>query len=644
MTHVDDMYGTWFIDYASYVILERAVPHINDGLKPVQRRILHVLKTMDDGRLHKVANIAGTATAYHPHGNVAIEDALVQLGQKKLLIDTQGNWGNPLTADNAAAARYIEARLSEFAKEVVFNAKTTEWQLSYDGRKKEPVTLPVKFPLLLLQGAEGIAVGLACRILPHNFIELIDACIAVLEKKPYDLLPDFRSGGIMDASEYNGGLRGGRVRVRARIEKRRANLLAVTEIPYSTTTVSLMDSILSANEKGKIKIQRLEDTTSSEIEILVHLPSGTDTDNAIRALYAFTDCEVAISPNSCVIDDSKPRFLPVNDLVMHAAKRSRDLLKLELQIQLNELEEKWHSASLERIFIEKRIYRDIEECETWEAVLKAIRQGLRPYAKSLKRKVTDDDITRLTEIRIKRISKYNKFRADEQIKALEKEIAGVKRNLRALTRYAVRYFEALKKKYGKGRERKTEIQEFERVVRSEVVMASEKFYVNRADGFAGWSLKRAEELGACSRLDDFIVFRRDGTMTVSRVSDKVFVGKKPAHIALLKKDRPMFYMMIYQDGRAGPSIAKKFEVKGTTRDKVYNLTKGTKSSRVLFFLACSTLEETNIKVRVHFRTEGLRLRNLYKDYDFGELALKNRSAVGNIVTKKPVQRVTRRLT
>lgn len=641
IAHVDDMYGNWFIDYASYVILERAVPHLHDGLKPVQRRILHVMKQMDDGRLHKVANIAGSTTAYHPHGNVAIEEALVQLGQKKLLIDTQGNWGNPMTGDPAAAARYIEAKLSAFALEVGFNAKITTWQATYDGRNKEPVTLPMKFPLLLVQGGEGIAVGLSCKSLPHNFLEVIDACIEALRNRPFNILPDFPSGGVMDAAEYNEGMRGGRVRVRARIEKRKPNLLAVVEVPYGTTTESLMESIVTANEKGKIKIAKVEDVTAQHVEILVHLPPGTDPDTAIQALYAFTDCQISIAPCLCVIDDNKPRFLSVNELLKISAHRTRDLLRQELEIQLGELEEKWHFCSLEKIFIENRIYRKIENCETWESVITTIDNGLKPFIQNLRREVTRDDITRLTEIKIKRISKYNSFKADEEIKKLEDEIDTVQGHLKNLTNYAISYFKELKKKHGKGRERRTVIETFERVEAARVVMANEKLYINRSDGFVGYGLKKDEEIGPCSTLDDFIVFRPDGSMSVFRVAEKLFVGKNPLHVSLFKKDETKIYAMIYRDGRGGAYFAKKIRVTGITREKVYDLTKGSPDSKVLYFGIYDTEEEANPVVRVHFKLEGLKLRNLYLDYDFSELSVKGRDSVGNLVTKKPVQRIVR---
>ena len=641
LSHVDDMYGNWFLDYASYVILERAVPHINDGLKPVQRRILHVLKSMDDGRLHKVANVAGRATAFHPHGNVAIEDALIQLGQKGLLVDTQGNWGDPLTGDPPAAARYIECKLSAFALEVGFSPKITEWQASYDGRNKEPVTLPVKFPLVLAQGIEGIAVGLACKILSHNFIELIEASIDTLRGKKVNVLPDFFSGGLMDATEYNEGLRGGKIRVRARIEKAKRNLLIIREIPYGTTTVGLKASILAANDKGKIKISKVDDLTAENVEIQVTLPSGIDADQAIQGLFAFSDCEVSISPNSCVIDDNKPRFLSVNDLIKASAFHTKELLRQELEIRLGELEEKWHFASLEKIFIEKRIYRDIEESETWKAVIKAIDKGLKPHVKNLRRIVTEEDIVRLTEIKIKRISKYNKFKANEQLKALEDEIAQVNKHLKQLTRYAVAWFKNLQKKYSKGRERRTEITTFSKVQASKVVIANEKLFLNKSDGFVGTTLKKDDLVGPCSSLNDFIVFRSDGTMTVSRVAAKVFVGKNPQHVAIYRKDTPVFYTMIYRDGRGGACYAKKFTVSGVTRDKIYDLTRGKSSSRLLWFGVHKTEDDTNFVVRAHFKAEGLRLRNLSTDFDFGSLETKARGVVGLQVTKKPVQRIAK---
>ena len=536
--HIDDMYSSWFIDYASYVILERAVPSLNDGLKPVQRRILHSLKEKDDGRYNKVANVVGHTMQYHPHGDASIADALVAMGQKDLLIDTQGNWGNILTGDKAAATRYIEARLSKFALAVAFNSKTTNWAASYDGRNQEPVNLPFKFPLLLAHGAEGIAVGLACKILPHNFNELIDGCIDVLRKKRTKLMPDFPTGGIMDASEYNGGLRGGKVRVRARIEKtKNKRLLKITEIPFGTTAGGLMDNIVSANEKGKIKISKIEDITAEKVEINVHLPVGLDPDTAIEALFAFTDCEVTISPNSCVIEEDKPRFYTVDDLLKKSSLRTRDLLKWELEIKLGELEDKWHHSSLERIFIENKIYRRIEECTTWESVIEEIWKGLKPYLKKLRRKVVEEDVVKLTEIKIKRISKYDSFKADELIKGIEDKIKEVKRDISQITRYTIRYYKALKEKFGKGRERKTEVSSFSKVIAKNVAVATETIYLNSKTGFAGWGLKSSGvSVDRCSRMDDLIVFGREGTMQVSKVAEKTYVGKNPAHVAIFKKD------------------------------------------------------------------------------------------------------------
>ena len=571
------MYSDYFLDYASYVILERAVPHINDGFKPVQRRIMHAMFQMEDGRYNKVANIIGDTMKYHPHGDAAIKDAITNMGQKELLIDTQGNWGNILTGDPAAAERYIEARLTKFALEVVFNPKTTEWVKSYDGRRNEPVTLPVKFPLLLAQGAEGIAVGLACKILPHNFNELIDACIACLRRQEFTLLPDFPTGGIMDAENYLDGLRGGAIRVRARVDlPRKSTLIVIRELPFAVTTTKLIESILSANDKGKIKIARVEDTTSDTVEITVHLPAGTNRDDMLQALYAFTDCEVSISPNACVIKDKRPQFLGVSELLKHAAKQTRELLRMELEIRLGELNEKWHFSSLEKIFIENRIYRDIEECTTWEAVMASIWKGLKPFLKKLKRKVTDEDIARLTEIKIKRISKYNSFKADEEIKELEKAIKEVERHLRQLTKFAVRYFEALKQKYGKGRERRTEIASFAKIQAAAAAVATETLYIDRENGFIGYGLKRgADVIGKCSRLDSVLVFSDDGTFRVSRVTEKAFFSN-PVHIAIFDKDDESVYSMMYRDGRGGRIYAKRFQVSGVTRDKVYDLTKGTK--------------------------------------------------------------------
>ena len=635
------MYSDYFLDYASYVIMERAVPHLCDGLKPVQRRILHSMKELEDGRYNKVANVVGNTMKYHPHGDTSIGDAMVQLGQKELLIDTQGNWGNVLTGDKSAAPRYIEARLTPFALEVAFNPKTTEWTRSYDGRNKEPVTLPLKFPLLLAQGVEGIAVGLACKMLPHNFIELLEACISALRKEKYELLPDFPTGGIMDASNYNDGLRGGKIRVRAEIKIEKKRVLRITQVPFGVTTGSLMDNIVAANEKGKIKISKIEDNTAAEADILIHLPAGSDPETSRDSLYAFTDCEVSISPNACVIYDGKPRCMGVTEILKHSAFQTKDLLKMELEIRLGELQEKWHFSSLERIFIENRIYRDIEECETWEAVIEAIDKGLDPFKKLLKREVTEEDIVRLTEIKIKRISKFDSFKADELIKGLEADIAEVEKHLAQLTRYAIAYFKNLIKKYGKGRERRTEISEFGVVNRVQVVAATETLYVNRKDGFAGWGLKKEESVEKCSNIDDVIAIDGEGVMRVTKISDKAFVGKRLQYIAVFRKDDKKIFSMIYRDGRQGAVYAKRFQVGGVTRDKEYNLTKGTKGSRVLYLAVHDTEKESEENVVLVHLKPVPRLRSLSRLFSFGELALKGRAVKGNLVTKHAVDRVVR---
>ena len=640
--HIDDMYSSWFIDYASYVILERAVPSLNDGLKPVQRRILHSLKEKDDGRYNKVANVVGHTMQYHPHGDASIADALVAMGQKDLLIDTQGNWGNILTGDKAAATRYIEARLSKFALAVAFNSKTTNWAASYDGRNQEPVNLPFKFPLLLAHGAEGIAVGLACKILPHNFNELIDGCIDVLRKKRTKLMPDFPTGGIMDASEYNGGLRGGKVRVRARIEKtKNKRLLKITEIPFGTTAGGLMDNIVSANEKGKIKISKIEDITAEKVEINVHLPVGLDPDTAIEALFAFTDCEVTISPNSCVIEEDKPRFYTVDDLLKKSSLRTRDLLKWELEIKLGELEDKWHHSSLERIFIENKIYRRIEECTTWESVIEEIWKGLKPYLKKLRRKVVEEDVVKLTEIKIKRISKYDSLKADELIKGIEDKIKEVKRDISQITRYTIRYYKELKEKFGKGRERKTEVSSFSKVIAKNVAVATETIYLNSKTGFAGWGLKSSGvSVDRCSRMDDLIVFGREGTMQVSKVAEKTYVGKNPAHVAIFKKDEPKYYCMIYRDGRDGATLVKRFTVQGVTREKMYDLTKGNNGTRVLFFSAHESDKETPVVNVVLKPAPRLRVKEF--EVNFADVSIKGRASKGNILTKNKVDKVVRK--
>ncbi|MGV3661402.1 MAG: DNA gyrase/topoisomerase IV subunit A [Prosthecobacter sp.] len=640
---MDDLYGDWFLDYASYVILERAVPHINDGLKPVQRRILHSMDELEDGRYNKVANVVGNTMKYHPHGDASIGDAMVQIGQKDLLIDTQGNWGNTLTGDNAAAPRYIEARLSKFALDVVYSPKVTEWAASYDGRNKEPVTLPMKFPLLLAQGVEGIAVGLSCRILPHNFVELCDASVAALRGEDYNLLPDFPTGGIMDATDYNGGLRGGRVRVRAKIDEgAKKNILVITEIPYGTTTGGLMDSIVAANEKGKIKIARVDDNTAEKVEIVVQLPSGTDTEQTIQALYAFTDCEVSLSPNAVVIEDDKPKFYSVNDLLKASAENTKKILGQELNILLGELESKWHFSSLEKIFIENRIYRKIEEAETWEQVMANIWKGLKPHLGILRREVTDDDVARLTEIKIKRISKFNSFEADEHIAELEKEIDQVNKYLKQLTKFTISHYEQLKKTYGAGRERKTEISSFNRVAAAEVIVQGETLYLNAKEGFAGTSLKReGEPICKCSPLDDVIFFTREGTMSVTKAAPKFFVGKNPHYVNLFKKDDTAVYTLIYRDGRQGCLMAKRFRIGGITRDKEYQLTKGTPGSYVLYFIRHETEEDSNAQTVIVHLKPALYLRNLTIKFPFNSLAIKGRESQGNIITKHAVDRVVR---
>jgi topoisomerase-4 subunit A len=648
MTHDPDqhaslgaMYSDYFLDYASYVILERAVPHLLDGLKPVQRRILHSLDELDDGRYNKVANVVGNTMKYHPHGDQSIGDAMVQLGQKDLLIDTQGNWGNTLTGDGAAAPRYIEARLTKFALEVVFNPKTTQWVPSYDGRNKEPLTLPVKFPLLLAQGVEGIAVGLACKILPHNFNELIEASIAVLRGDPFTLLPDFPTAGIMDASDYRDGLRGGKVRVRARISTDKKGLLRITEIPFGTTTGALMDSIVAAADKGKIKIAKIEDNTAAHADILVHLPPGADAETSRDALYAFTDCEQSISPNACVITEGKPQFLGVSEILRRCTHQTRELLKLELEIKLTELAEKWHFCSLEKIFIEKRIYRDIEECETWDAVLKAIDDGLTPYKNLLKRDVTPDDLVRLTEIKIKRISRFDAFKADEEIRNLEKAIDETTKNLRNLTKFAIRWYEELGKKYGAARERRTEIASFERVDRMQVVAATETLYLDAKNGFAGYGLKKEDPIEKCSTIDDLITFTQDGKMRVLKVAEKVFVGQRPLRVAIFRKDEDLIYSMIFRDGRDGPILAKRFTVGGVTRDKEYDLTKGKPGSRVLYFAVHKTNEESSAQMLLIHLKSALRMRNLIRPLHFAEFGIKGRSSGGNLVTKHAIEKILR---
>lgn len=640
--HVDDMFSDWFLDYASYVILERAVPHANDGLKPVQRRLLHSMRELEDGRYNKVANVIGNTMKYHPHGDASIGDALVQLGQKELLIDTQGNWGNTLTGDSAAAPRYIEARLSKFALDVVFNPKTTNWLASYDGRNQEPETLPVKFPLLLAQGAEGIAVGLSCKILPHNFNELLEGCIALLRKQTPELVPDFPSGGIADVSEYNNGKRGGRVKCRARIETRRKNLLAITELPFGKTTTSLIDSILSANDKNKIKIQRVEDNTADKVEILVYLPSGVSADTAEQALYAFTDCEISISTNICVIEDDKPHFYSALDLLYLATEKTRELLKRELEIELRELEEKWHFSSLEKIFIEERIYRRIEEEETWEAVIQTVDTGLDPFKDRLNREVTRDDILRLLEIKIKRISKYDSKRADTLIQDLEAAIEQTKKNLNQLTKYTIRWFNEIQKKYGKGKERRTELTSFEKVVAHEVVIANETLYVDRKEGFAGIGMKKDEAVCKCSTLSDVIAITQAGKLTVSKVSEKAFFGKNILHIDVFNRNEPneQTFCMVYRNGKNGPTLAKHFTIGGITRDKEYDLTKGTPGSRIFYISSYATEGGEAEAVKVNLKPAP-RLRKTEEEVFFKELAVRGRSSGGNIITKNAVRNVVR---
>ncbi|MCR9227160.1 MAG: DNA gyrase/topoisomerase IV subunit A [Flavobacteriaceae bacterium] len=637
LVKVTGMYKDWFLDYASYVILERAVPAIEDGFKPVQRRIMHSLKELDDGRYNKVANVVGHTMQYHPHGDASIADAMVQIGQKDLLIDTQGNWGNILTGDGAAAPRYIEARLSKFALEVVYSPKITEWQLSYDGRKKEPVNLPVKFPLLLAQGAEGIAVGLSTKILPHNFNELIDASIKHLKGKRFTIVPDFPTAGIIDVTNYNDGMRGGKIRVRAKISTLDKNTLVINEIPYGTNTSSLIDSILKANDKGKIKIKKIEDNTAAEVEILVHLPNGISPDKTIDALYAFTACESSISPLGCVIEDNKPLFIGVKEMLERSTDNTVELLKAELQIQLDELEEQWHFSSLERIFIENRIYREIEEEETWEGVIEAIDKGLKPHITHLKRAVTKDDIVRLTEIRIKRISKFDLDKAQQLIESLEDRIAQTKHHLEHLIDFAIDYFKELKKKYGAGRERKSEIRIFDEIEATKVVIRNTKLYVNREEGFIGTSLKRDEYVTDCSDIDDIIVFTQKGEMMVTKVDSKVFIGKNIIHVAVFKKkDKRTIYNMIYRSMKGGPSYVKRFNVTSMTRDKAYDLAGDKSSSEVLYFSANPNGEAEVVTIML--RQSG-SIKKLKWDLDFSDVLIKGRSSKGNLVTKYAVKRI-----
>ncbi len=637
MIALEGLYENWFLDYASYVILERAVPRIEDGFKPVQRRIMHAIREMDDGRFNKVANIIGSTMQYHPHGDMAIGEAIVNIGQKELLFDTQGNWGDIRTGDSAAAPRYIEARLSKFAHEVVYNPQTTKWQLSYDGRKKEPVTLPVKFPLLLAQGVEGIAVGLSTKIMPHNFCELIKASIDVLKGKNPKIYPDFPTGGIADFSEYNQGQRGGRIRVRAKIEILDKKTLVIREIPYTTTTTSLIDSIVKASEKGKIKIRQVVDNTARDVEIVITLQSGQSPEIAMDALYAFTDCEVSISPNACVIVEDKPRFMGVNEILKYNTNYTLNLLKQELQILKGELQEKILFSSLEKIFIEKRIYRNIEECETWEDVIQTIDKGLKPYKKQFYREITTDDIVKLTEIKIKRISRYDSFKADELLKDLENQLKTTQHNLRHLVDYAIAYFNNLLEKYGKGRERRTEIKSFQSVTAVEVIAANQKLYVNRADGFAGWGLRRDEYIADCSELDDIIAIRKDGKAKVSRIQEKVFMGKDILYAGVWKKgDERMVYNVIYTDGATGKTYAKRFAIPGVTRDKEYDIATAHPNSKILYVSGNPNGEAETVVVKL---SQSSKARKKVFEFDFAELEVKGRGSRGNTLTKYPVRKV-----
>ena len=634
---VTGMYKDWFLDYASYVILERAVPAISDGLKPVQRRILHSMKDLDDGRYNKVANIVGHTMQYHPHGDASIADAMVQIGQKDLMIDMQGNWGNILTGDRAAASRYIEARLSKFALEVVFSPKVTNWQLSYDGRKKEPVNLPVKFPLLLAQGAEGIAVGLSTKVLPHNFNELIQASIAYLKGKKFTLIPDFQTGGVIDVQNYNDGIRGGKVRVRAKISAQDKNTLVITEIPFSTTTSSLIESILKANEKGKIRVKKIEDNTAANVEILIHLPSGISPDKTIDALYAFTGCETSISPLGCVIINHKPNFIGVSDMLRISTDSTVQTLKKELEVKLQELENQWHFASLERIFIENKVYRLIEDQETWKGVLNAIDQGLKPFIGVLKRPVVEEDLIRLTEIKIKRISKFDIDKAQQRIETLEAEIKEVQGHLDNLIEYAINYFNHLKKEYGKGKDRLSEIRVFDDVDATKVVVRNLKLYVNREEGFIGTSLKKDEYVCDCADIDDVIVFTKSGIMQVVKVDSKVFIEKDIIYAAVFKKkDQRTIYNLVYKDGSGGTSYIKRFAVTGVTRDKPYNLTQGKPNSEILYFTANPNGEAETVSILL--RNIG-SVKKLKWEIDFADLQIKGRSVKGNIVSKHNILRV-----
>lgn len=635
--HVNDMYQNWFLDYASYVILERAVPAGLDGLKPVQRRILHALKEMDDGRFNKVANVIGQTMQYHPHGDASIGEAIINIGQKDLLLDTQGNWGDVRTGDSAAAPRYIETRLSKFALDIAFNHKITQWQLSYDGRKNEPIHLPMKFPLLLAQGAEGIAVGLSTKILPHNFCELIDAAVKYLKGKKFELYPDFQTGGMVDVSNYNDGKRGGKVRVRCHIEKYDNKTVLIKDVPYGVTVPSLIESIVKANDAGKIKIKKVTDNTAADVEIEIQLATGVTPDQTIDALYAFTNCEVSISPNICVIVDDKPRFITASELLKISTDQTRELLRQELALKLHELEEDWHYSSLEKIFIENRIYRDIEEEETWEGVIAAIDKGLQPYKKLFRRSITEDDIVALTEIKIKRISKFDSFKADEHIRGVEKNIEETKHHLAHLTEYAIAYYENLLKKYGKGRERRTEIKLFDTIQVSEIAIANTKLYANWGEGFIGTSLKKDSYMFDCSDVDQIIAFTREGKMKVFKVADKVFIGKDIIHAEVFKKaDDRTTYNIIYVDGKSGVSYAKRFNVTGITLNKEYDITKGSPKSKVLYFTSNGNGESEIVGISL---SAACKAKIKQFDFDFEEISIKGRSSMGNQVTKYPIKSV-----
>ena len=640
ITYLSGLYKEWFLDYASYVILERAVPALEDGLKPVQRRILHSMKELDDGRYNKVANIIGNTMKYHPHGDASIGDAMVQIGQKDLLIDCQGNWGNLLTGDGAAAPRYIEARVTKFANHILYNPKTTNWLSSYDGRNKEPQYLPVKFPILLNHGAEGIAVGLACKILPHNFIELIDASINVLKGKKIELFPDFPNGGLADFTQYNDGLRGGKVRVRAGIQKLNNKTLIINQIPFGTTTDSLIDSIVRATEKNKIKIKKIEDNTSAVAEIIIHLPSGVSPDKMIDALYAFTNCEMSISPNSCVIEGNKPVFIGVTEILKKSVERTVELLKLELEIKLQELENQWHWLSLERIFIENRIYREIEEEETWEGVLSAIKNGLKPFLKKLKKPVSDEDIVKLTEIKIKRISKFDSSKAVDNLLKIEDQIKEVKGNLSNLIEYAIAYYKDVKDKYSEGKERKTEIRVFDNITARKVIVSNKKLYVNKEEGFIGWSLRKDEFIEDCSDLDDIILFFSNGKMIITKIADKKFVGKGIIHAAVWKKgDVRTIYHLIYQAGKMAPSYMKRFSVSSITRDREYDIVGNAKDPKIHYFSVNPNGRRETVLIKLRPRP---KLKKLKIDVDFGELIIKGRASKGNLVTKNFISKVEQR--